>query len=69
VPRQREAAIGMALVDGQLVAPMKRTLTTRQVVFELAPYASWSHDHLVSVERAAARYGAYLDLEPVVDLR
>ena len=69
VPRQRESAIGMALVDGQLVAPMKRTLTARQVVFELAPYASWSDDHRVPVERAAARYGAYLGLEPVLDLR
>jgi hypothetical protein len=69
VPRRRESAIGMALVDGQLVAPMKRTLTARQVVFELAPYASWSGADLVPVERAAARYGAFLGLEPVVDLR
>ena len=69
VPRQRESAIGMALVDGQLVAPMKRTLTARRVVFELAPYASWSDAHLVPVERAAARYGSFLGLEPVVDLR
>ena len=69
VPRQRESAIGMALVDGQLVAPMKRTLTARQVVFELAPYASWSDDHRVPVERAAARYGASLGLERVLDLR
>ena len=26
---------------------MKRTVTARQVVFELAPYASWRDDHLV----------------------
>ncbi|WP_167305894.1 winged helix DNA-binding domain-containing protein [Nocardioides euryhalodurans] len=69
VPRGRESAMGMALVDGQLVAAMKRSVTARQVVFELAPYASWHDDHLVPVERAAARYGAFLAREAVVDLR
>ena len=58
-----------ALVDGQLVAAMKRSVTARQVVFELSPYASWHDDHLVPVERAAARYGAFLARESVVDLR
>ena len=33
VPRVRETAIGMALVDGQLVAAMKRTVTAKAVTF------------------------------------
>ena len=69
VPRQREAAIGMALVDGQLVASMKRTLSATRALFELAPYASWDPAMLVAVERAAARYGTFLGLEAVVDVR
>lgn len=69
VPRQRETAIGMALADGQLVAAVRRTVTATRVVFELAPYASWTPATLVPVERAAARYGAFLGREPVVDVR
>ena len=68
VPRSREAAIGMALVDGQLVAGMKRTVTARRVTFTLRPYASWDDAALPPVEEAAARYGAFLGLEPVVAL-
>lgn len=69
VPRQRESAIGMALVDGQLVAAMRRTVSATRALFELAPYASWSEDALVPVERAAARYGAFLGRQAVVGLR
>ena len=38
VPRGRETAIGMALVDGQLVAGMKRTVTAKAVTFSLHPH-------------------------------
>ena len=68
VPRTREAAIGMALVDGQLLAGMKRTVTARRVTFALRPYASWDDSALPVVEEAAARYGGFLGLEPVVAL-
>ena len=37
VPRGREAAMGMALVDGQLLAWMKRTLGKDRVDFALTP--------------------------------
>jgi hypothetical protein len=63
VPGGREAAIGMALVDAQLVARMKRTVG-RRVVFDLVPYggplAPAQHEAL---ESAAQRYGAFLGLE------
>ena len=68
VPRTREAAIGMALVDGQLVAGMKRTVTARRATFALRPYDSWDDSALPLVQEAAARYGAFLGLEPVVAL-
>ena len=68
VPRGREAAIGMALVDGQLLAGMKRSVTARRVTFQLRPYASWTDAALPAVEEAAGRYAAFLGLEPVVEL-
>lgn len=66
VPRGRESALGMCLVDGQLVASMKRTTNDRRVAFDLQPYASWSAGATPAVEEAAAAYGAFLGLEPVV---
>jgi hypothetical protein len=63
VPTGRETAIGMALVDAQLVARMKRTVGKR-VVFELSPYrAALRPGELDALEEAAARYGAFLGLE------
>lgn len=66
VPTGRETAIGMALVDGQLVASMKRDLGRDRVTFTLAPYASWTPACGPAVAEAAARYGGFLGLEPVV---
>jgi len=63
VPSGRDTAIGMALVDAQMVARMKRTIG-RRVVFELSPYhGTLQPSHWTSVEQAAARYGAFLGLE------
>jgi hypothetical protein len=63
VPSGRETAIGMALVDAQMVARMKRTVG-RRVVFEITPYdGTLSPSHRTSVEQAAARYGEFLGLE------
>lgn len=69
VPRTRESAIGMVLVDGQLVAAMRRTLSARRVTFQLRPYASWNGSARSAVGEAAARYGAFLGVEPVLDVR
>jgi len=63
VPGGRETAIGMALVDGQMVARMKRTIG-RRVTFEITPYAdSLTPSQRSSVEQAAARYADFLGLE------
>jgi hypothetical protein len=69
VPAGRETSIGMALVDAQLVARLKRTVG-RDLVFELDPYDG----QLTSAQRAAlaaaaTRYGEFLGLEPRLVVR
>ncbi|MFF2272171.1 winged helix DNA-binding domain-containing protein [Agromyces sp. NPDC058136] len=66
VPRERESAIGMALVDGQLVAAMKRTVTAKAVAFALHPHRALTAGERRAIEDAAARYAAFLELEPRV---
>lgn len=70
VPRAREAATGMALFDGQMVAMVKRTVTPRRVRFVLTPYDGrpLADSELTALEQAGARYGAFLgtDAEVVV---
>lgn len=62
VPRQRENTIGMALVEAQLVAGMKRTVTPTRVVFELSPHRDLSAREQQVLDDAAARYGKFLGL-------
>jgi hypothetical protein len=63
VPSGRETAIGMALVDAQMVARMKRSLG-RRVAFEITPYdGPLTPSQRSSVEQAAARYAEFLGLE------
>ena len=63
VPTGRETAIGMALVDAQMVAGMKRTVG-RRVVFEIDPFSGrLTPSHRSLVEQAAARYAEFLGVE------
>jgi len=64
VPRTRETAIGMALVDAQIVAAMKRTVTDAKVTFDLRPMREVTDEELSALEAAAARYADFLDREP-----
>jgi hypothetical protein len=64
VPRGRESAIGMALVDGQMVAWMKRTLVKDRVDFALTPLRDLPADEVEALQQAADRYGDFLSLEP-----
>ncbi|UOE44129.1 winged helix DNA-binding domain-containing protein [Agromyces larvae] len=68
VPRGREASVGMAIVDAQLVAGMKRTLKSKAVVFQILPHRALRAAERRAIERAAARYGAFLGLEAQVEL-
>lgn len=66
VPRTRETSIGMALVDGQLVAAVRRSVGNSRVTFELRPYRSLKPADVEALDEAATRYGDYLQLEPVL---
>jgi Winged helix DNA-binding domain len=63
VPRTRETAAGMALVDAQIVAAMRRTIANDHVQFDLRPYRALLPAEVEALERAATRYGDYLRLE------
>ena len=63
VPRSREPAIGMALVDGQLVASVRRTLTAERVRFDVQPYRRLGSAEINALEDAANRYGQFLRRE------
>jgi Winged helix DNA-binding domain len=63
VPRTRETAVGMALVDAQLLAAMRRTIAREHVQFDLRPYRALTPPELEALDQAASRYGEYLRLE------
>jgi hypothetical protein len=62
VPRTREAAVGMALVDAQLLASMRRTIANDHVQFDLRPYRVLTPLEIEALDQAARRYGDYLRL-------
>jgi Winged helix DNA-binding domain len=62
VPRTREAATGMALVDAQLLATMRRTIAHGRVQFDLRPYRALTPSETEALDQAAGRYGEYLRL-------
>ena len=64
VPRSREPAIGMALVDGQLVASVRRTVTAERVRFDVQPYRRLRSAEIDALKEAANRYGQFLGREP-----
>lgn len=67
VPRERESAIGMALVDGQMVAAMRRTVSSRDLTFDLTPYALLTRAERTALDEAAERYGTHLALPARVE--
>jgi hypothetical protein len=69
VPRGRESAAGMALVDAQIVASMKRAVTPDRVTFEVQPYRALRPFEHVEIEAAADRYGRFLGRSAVLDVR
>jgi hypothetical protein len=62
VPRTRETAVGMALVDAQLLAAMRRTTANDHVRFDLRPYRALTSAETEALDQAARRYGKYLRL-------
>ena len=68
VPRGRASAIGMALVEAQMVADMRRTVGAKAVTFALRPLRDLHAREFESIREAAARYADYLGLEPRVEV-
>ena len=68
VPRTRETAAGMALVDAQLLAAMRRTIANDHVRFDLRPYRALTFPETEALDRAARRYGEYLGLKSQLTL-
>ena len=68
VPRSRETAIGMALVDAQLVAGMRRVIARDAVQFDLRPHRDLAPAEIDALEQAARRYGDYLGLQARLSL-
>lgn len=64
VPAGRESAIGMVLVDGQLVAGMRRTVRSSSVRFVVLPHRPFGPRELADVEAAAERCGRFLGRTP-----
>lgn len=63
VPRTRETAAGIALVDAQLLAAMRRTIAHDHVQFNLRPYRILTPPQIEALDQAARRYGEYLRLK------
>jgi DNA glycosylase AlkZ-like len=68
VPRTRETAAGMALIDAQLLAAMRRSLAPGYVRFDLRPYRPLTPPQVEALGQAAQRYGAYLRLKAQITL-
>jgi hypothetical protein len=68
VPRTRESAVGMALVDAQLLAAMRRTIAHDHVQFHLRPYRALTPLDIEALDQAARRYGEYLRLAARITL-
>lgn len=60
VPRGREGTLGIALVDGQLVAGVKRRPVKSRIVLEVTPYRPLVPGEWRALEEAAALYGEFL---------
>jgi hypothetical protein len=60
VPRVREATTGMAVVDGQLVAAVRRTLAGDRVTFEVRPHRPLTEPETEAIREAAEHYGVFL---------
>lgn len=63
VPRSREKTTGMVLVDAQIVATMRRTVTADHVRFTLGAFRELSAAELDAVAIEAQRYATFLDLD------
>lgn len=71
VPRQRGATVGMALVDGQMVGDMRRTVRSNAVSFDVGTFRDLDDSEMAALHDAGDRHGSFigLDAEVVVTRR
>lgn len=67
--RQRESALGIVLVNGQLAARHGRQLTDDEVVFTVDPLRPLTAGEVQRLHRRAAQYGRWLQRTPSVRIR
>jgi hypothetical protein len=65
VPRGRRPNVGMALVDGQMVGGMRRTLAGDMVVFDVDAFRPLADDEVAALAGTAERYRRFLGLDAV----
>jgi hypothetical protein len=58
----------MALVDGQLLAMARRTVTAERVSFDVHPYRRLRSAEIDALRDAADRYGEFLGREPDITM-
>ncbi len=68
VPQGRAATMGAALVDGQMLGDMRRTVRTDDVAFEVGLYRDLRADERDALQAAAERYAAFLGREATLTL-
>lgn len=61
--RGRESSAGMALVDGQMVGDMRRTVRARRVTFAVGLLRDLAAAERAALEEATTRYGDFLGRE------
>ena len=66
--RGRTATTGMAVVGGQVLGEMRRTLRTASVTFEVTPLRPLTAEEIDILTAAADRYAAWLGLDPVLEV-
>jgi hypothetical protein len=59
VPRGRETSSGMALIDAQYAAQVRRTDAHDRVRFALRPYREFGRAEIAALEETAQRYGRF----------
>jgi len=67
-PPGREAAIGMALLDGQLIGTWQRRTTRAAATFVLSPYRQLDVHEVAALDDAAERYGRFAGRTTAVEM-
>jgi hypothetical protein len=65
----REDSIGMAIIDSQIVGGMSRTVGSEYVTFDIRPLRPLTKDDSAAINKAAVRYGNFLNRTPKLTFR